>query len=204
MREFFIKGGPIMWPLLICSILSLAVTFERARFWWQVTRLKDGSLLDTIFERVEQGDHRGALASGTEIRGIEGRVLMAGLANHDHGLKESMEAEAVEQIEQMNRGMNILDTIITMAPLLGILGTVLGIIESFDLLSLSGIQDPKAVIGGISQALITTASGLTVALVTLIPFNYYTVRVERATRRLEKTGTRFELAYLKGRASREA
>ncbi len=98
-------------------------------------------------------------------------------------------------------GMNILDTIITMAPLLGILGTVLGIIESFDLLSLSGIQDPKAVIGGISQALITTASGLTVALATLIPFNYYSVRVGRATRRLEKTGTRLELAYLKGLAS---
>jgi biopolymer transport protein ExbB len=204
MREFFIKGGPVMWPLLICSILSLAVTFERARFWWQVNRRNDGTLLDSIFERVEQGDHQGAVARGAGIKGIEGRMLMTGLANHDHGLKESMEAEAVGQIERMNKGMNILDTIITMAPLLGILGTVLGIIESFDLLSLSGIQDPKAVIGGISQALITTASGLTVALVTLIPFNYYSVRVQRATRRLEKTGTRFELAYLKGLASRAA
>ena len=204
MREFFIKGGPIMWPLLICSILSLAITFERAWFWWQANRQKDGDLLDSIFERVERGDHQGAITRGAEIKGIEGRVLMAGLVNHDHGSKESMEAEAVEQIEEMNKGMNILDTIITMAPLLGILGTVLGIIESFDLLSLSGIQDPKAVIGGISQALITTASGLTVALVTLIPFNYYSVRVGRAARRLEKTGTRFELAYLKGLASHAA
>jgi biopolymer transport protein ExbB len=98
----------------------------------------------------------------------------------------------------MKSGMNVLDTIITMAPLLGILGTVLGIIESFDLLSLSGIQDPKAVIGGISQALITTASGLTVALVTLMPYNYYLTRIESAVRRIEKVGTRFELAYQKG------
>lgn len=187
-----------MWPLLIVSVLSLAITFERARFWWRVNRRKDGNLLDSIFELVERGDHQGAVTSGTGIKDIEGRVLMAGLLNHDYGLKESMEAEAVEQIERMKSGMNVLDTIITMAPLLGILGTVLGIIESFDLLSLSGIQDPKAVIGGISQALITTASGLTVALVTLMPYNYYLTRIERAVRRIEKVGTRFELAYQKG------
>jgi biopolymer transport protein ExbB len=198
MREFFARGGPIMWPLLICSVLSLAIIFERARFWWRVNRRKDGNLLDSIFELVERGDHQGAITSGTGAKDIEGRVLMAGLLNHDHGLKESMEAEAVEQIERMKSGMNVLDTIITMAPLLGILGTVLGIIESFDLLSLSGIQDPKAVIGGISQALITTASGLTVALVTLMPYNYYLTRIESAVRRIEKVGTRFELAYQKG------
>jgi biopolymer transport protein ExbB len=198
MREFFANGGPIMWPLLICSVLSLAIIFERAKFWWRVNRRKDGNLLDSIFELVERGDHQGAITSGTGAKDIEGRVLMAGLLNHDHGLKESMEAEAVEQIERMKSGMNVLDTIITMAPLLGILGTVLGIIESFDLLSLSGIQDPKAVIGGISQALITTASGLTVALVTLMPYNYYLTRIESAVRRIEKVGTRFELAYQKG------
>ncbi len=198
MREFFARGGPIMWPLLICSILSLAITFERARFWWRINRLKDGNLLDSIFELVERGDHQGAITSGTGTNDMENRVLMAGLRNHDQGLKESMEAEAVEQIERMKSGMNVLDTIITMAPLLGILGTVLGIIDSFDLLSLSGIQDPKAVIGGISQALITTASGLTVALVTLMPYNYYSACIERAVRRIEKVGTRFELAYQKG------
>jgi biopolymer transport protein ExbB len=198
MREFFARGGPIMWPLLICSVLSLAIIFERARFWWRVNRRKDGNLLDSIFELVERGDHQGAITSGTGAKDIEGRVLMAGLLNHDHGLKESMEAEAVEQIERMKSGMNVLDTIITMAPLLGILGTVLGIIESFDLLSLSGIQDPKAVIGGISQALITTASGLTVALVTLMPYNYYLTRIDSTVRRIEKVGTRFELAYQKG------
>jgi len=198
MREFFARGGPIMWPLLICSVLSLAIIFERARFWWRVNRRKDGNLLDSIFELVERGDHQGAITSGTGAKDIEGRVLLAGLLNHDHGLKESMEAEAVEQIERMKSGMNVLDTIITMAPLLGILGTVLGIIESFDLLSLSGIQDPKAVIGGISQALITTASGLTVALVTLMPYNYYLTRIESTVRRIEKVGTRFELAYQKG------
>jgi biopolymer transport protein ExbB len=126
------------------------------------------------------------------------RVLLAGIAERDHGLKESMEVAAADEIARMKRGLPVLDTIITMAPLLGILGTVIGIIGSFDLLGRSGIQDPKAVTGGIAQALITTATGLAVALVTLVPFNYFVARVQQATKILEKTATCFEIACRKG------
>ena len=104
----------------------------------------------------------------------------------------------------MKHGLNVLDTIITMAPLLGILGTVLGIIQSFDLLGQSGIQDPKAVTGGIAQALITTAAGLSVALVTLVPFNILVSRVQRATRLLENVTTQLEIAHRKGLGSHSA
>ena len=83
---------------------------------------------------------------------------------------------------------------------LGILGTVLGIIASFQLLGSGGIQDPKAVTGGIAQALLTTATGLAVALITLVPYNYFVARVESAARTIETMATRFEMAFRKGRA----
>jgi biopolymer transport protein ExbB len=106
-----------------------------------------------------------------------------------------MEVAAEAEIERMTRGLNILDTIITMAPLLGILGTVIGIINSFELLSHSGIQNPKAVTGGIAQALITTAAGLTVAILTLVPFNFFVAKVKKATKEINKAVVRFEAAY---------
>ena len=92
----------------------------------------------------------------------------------------------------------ILDTVITLSPLLGILGTVSGIITSFDLLGAMGIQDPKAVTGGIAQALITTAAGLTIAIITLIPYNIFVRRTEKLTASLEKTCTYFAITVQKG------
>ncbi|MBW2092145.1 MAG: MotA/TolQ/ExbB proton channel family protein [Deltaproteobacteria bacterium] len=201
--DLFARGGPLMWPLLLCSLVSLTITIERIIFWWQGKRQRDGRLVETLFAQTEQGRFDDALSSGQETRDLAALVLMSGLSQRDFGFRESMEAEAEDQIERMKRGLNVLDTIITMAPLLGILGTVLGIIQSFDFLSVSGVQDPKAVIGGIAQALITTAAGLTVALLTLIPFNYFMARVEKTAKDLEKLGSRFEVAYQKGLRNHE-
>ncbi len=202
--DLFVRGGPLMWPLLLCSLISLTVTIERCIFLWKGRKQKDGKLVSDLFHLTEEGRFDEALSNGSETRDPDAVVLMSGLAQRDFGFRESMEAEAEEQIERMKRGLNILDTIITMAPLLGILGTVLGIIQSFDFLSVSGVQDPKAVVGGIAQALITTAAGLTVALLTLIPFNYFTARVEKTARDFEKLGSRFEVAYQKGLRNHES
>jgi biopolymer transport protein ExbB len=95
----------------------------------------------------------------------------------------------------MGRFMGVLDTMITVAPLLGILGTVLGIIESFSMLDSFGIENPRAVTGGIAQALITTASGLTIAIVTVFPYNYFNSRMEKAAKIIEKYATSFEIVY---------
>ena len=113
-------------------------------------------------------------------------------------MRESIEIAAEDEMERMKQGLNVLDTIITLAPLLGILGTVLGIISSFELLGDSGIEDPKAVTGGIAQALITTAAGLSIALVTLVPFNYFVAKVNKAAKEINKMTARFEAAYQKG------
>lgn len=198
MQALFVKGGPMMWPLLICSVLSVTVVLERAIFWWQTGRRPNGGDVDDIIQRAEEGDFPGALSIADGSSATGALVLGAGLAQRDHGLRESMQMAAEDAIERMKRGLNVLDTIITMAPLLGILGTVLGIIQSFDLLGQSGIQDPKAVTGGIAQALISTAAGLSVALVTLVPFNLLVARVQSATSRLENVTTRLEVACRKG------
>jgi biopolymer transport protein ExbB len=202
MMVFFEKGGPLMWPLLICSLVSLTVTIERVLFWLRLRRGRNGGAVDEMFRRTEQGDFGDAGTSGH--LDYVGRVLAAGLAHRDHGLSEALQVAAQDEIARMRSGLGVLDTIVTLAPLLGILGTVLGIIESFDVLAEAGIGDPKAVTGGIAKALITTATGLSVAIVSLIPYNSLVGAVQRATGRLEGAATRFEVAYRKGLEKRDA
>ena len=204
MPEWFVKGGPVMWPILGCSVMALTAMLERAIFWWGVRRESSQECIRAVIERTERGDYEGALRLASASSDPTAQVLAAGLSQRDHGLRESLEAAAGDSIEHMKRGLSVLDTVITLAPLLGILGTVLGIIESFDLLGQSGIQDPKAVTSGIAQALITTAAGLVVAISTLVPFNYFVGRVQRATKRLENVLTQFELAYRKGTEANDA
>jgi len=205
MREMFIRGGPIMWPLLLCSIVSLTVSIERGLFWWKEKRRSDKAFLANLFRRTEEGQPEHALsAAGGRTLSAAGldfaaRVVVCGLAHRDCGLKQSMDVAAQDEIERMKRGLGVLDTIVTMAPLLGILGTVLGIIASFDLLGQAGIENPKAVTGGIAQALITTAAGLTVALMTLVPLNYLIAMVQKATNDVNKLMVRLQAAYHKGR-----
>ncbi len=198
MYALFVKGGILMWPLLACSVLSVAVTVERVLFWLKVYGARDDDLLDGMFRRTEAGDFEGALAAGDGTDDYAVGVLVEGLAHRDYGLTEAMQVAAQRAIGRMKLGLNVLDTLITLAPLLGILGTVQGIIQSFGFLGQSGIVDPRAVVGGIAVALITTAAGLSVAIVTLIPFNSLLGAVQRATARLEGITTEFEVAYRKG------
>ena len=186
-----------MWPLLVCSLASLTITLERFLFWWRESRSRRFSPAEEIFRLIDAGDLGTALVLERPRLDTSSRVLLSGLKHHSHGLSEGLEVAAADEVERMKRGLGILDTIITMAPLLGILGTVLGIIDSFDLLGLKGIADPRAVTGGIAQALITTASGLAVALLTLAPYNYLVHRVQKAAGYLARIGTRLEVAYRK-------
>lgn len=204
MHEFMIRGGPLMWPLLLCSIVSLTVIAERLIFWIRAQLQRDDPLVCRLFDLTEAGDFEEASTRGRASKSMSVQVLVAGLTHRDYGLVQTMEAAAVHEIERMKRGMSVLDTIITLAPLLGILGTVVGIIESFDLLGQAGIEDPQAVTGGIAQALVTTAAGLSVAIVTLLPYNAYTRRVEKVTKYLERLTTHFEVTFQKGVANRHA
>ncbi len=203
MYEVFGRGGPLMWPLLACSVISVAIVIERALFWLRVRRSRDDAVVEDMLEMAERGDFEEAVARAAGTGDPVAEVLASGLAHRDHGLSESMQVAAEDHVACMKRGVRVLDTIVTLAPLLGILGTVLGIIESFDVLGQAGIEDPRAVTGGIAQALITTAAGLSIAIVTLIPHNYLVHAVERLTLRIENEATSMEVAYRKGLEARD-
>jgi biopolymer transport protein ExbB len=152
--DLFVKGGPIMWPLLVCSLVSVTVIIERAIFWWRQDRRRNNMLVEEILCHTEKGNFEGSISIGSGISDVVVRVLISALVHKDDGPLENMQIAAQDEIEGMKRGMGVLDTIITMSPLLGILGTVIGIIKSFNLLGLTGIEEPRAVVGGIAQALL--------------------------------------------------
>jgi len=198
MGELIQKGGLLMWPLLVCSMVTMTVVIERAIFWLKVTLTKDQKQINRTFELTETGDFETAIKEAENTKCITCRILTTGLAHRNYGLTENLEAAADIEIASMKRGLSILDTIITLAPLLGILGTVSGIIMSFDLLGAAGIEDPKAVTGGIAQALITTAAGLTVAIITLLPHNAFVRKVEKLTHFLGKMCSYYTVTVQKG------
>lgn len=203
MQELIIKGGPIMWPLLACSMATVTIVVERMLFWLRVTTGRNQSQINRIFELTEKGNFETLINEADEPNCcMTCRVLTIGLSHRKYGLAENLEAGAEIEIAAMKRGLSILDTIITLAPLLGILGTVSGIIISFDLLGASGIEDPKAVTGGIAQALITTAAGLTVAIITLLPYNVLIRKVEKVTHYLEKMCSCYAVTVQKGEEKR--
>jgi biopolymer transport protein ExbB len=112
-------------------------------------------------------------------------------------MAKAMESAAAEEINRMQKYMAVIDTMITVAPLLGIFGTVIGIILSFEVMGSSGIEHPHAVTAGIAQALITTAAGLGIAILSVFPYNYFNSRIEKAALDIEKYATSLEIVYEK-------
>jgi len=202
MQELITKGGILMWPLLGCSVVTLAIVVDRLLFWLTTRLREDKNNVNQIFDLTEAGDFESAVALGKESKCMVCRVLTSGLAHRNYGLAENLESAAGVEIAAMKRGLSVLDTMITLAPLLGILGTVSGIIISFDMLGESGIADPKAVTGGIAQALITTASGLSVAIIALLPHNAFVRKVEKVAHYLEKMCTHYAVTVQKGEEKR--
>ena len=197
MIEMFIKGGPVMYPLLLCSVISLSVIIERLFFWIGVDRARSRALLDEVLELCRQGDWEAVRLKASGSKNYVIRVLISGILHRDYSLSKAMESAAADEVTRMGRFMGVLDTMITIAPLLGILGTVTGIINSFDMLGTQGAENPQLVTAGIAEALITTAAGLIIAIATLVPFNVFNARIERATRTIEKYATSFEIVYEK-------
>jgi len=194
-----IKGGPVMWPLLACSLLSVTVTIERLIFWWrQRMSAHREELLDRLLRHTERGEFDQAIQCARLHPFGATRVLASGLKHRDYSMEGSLEVAASDEIARMKRGLTALDTVITLAPLLGILGTVMGIIRSFRILGAVEIHDPSAVIGGLAEALVATAAGLIIAMVTLIPYNTLVSKIQREARRLEQIIAQFEVAYKKG------
>jgi len=193
--EIFQSGGPVMWPLLACSFMALVVILERALFWMSFVRHRDRSLAGEVLDLASKGEWEAVRQKTNASHDYVIRVLVSGILHRDYDMGRAMEAEAESQVRRMQRFMSVLDTMITISPLLGIFGTVLGIITSFKILGTAGIEDPRAVTGGIAQALITTAAGLGIAIISVFPFNYFNSRIDHAIHEMEKYATSLELAY---------
>jgi biopolymer transport protein ExbB len=185
-----IKGGIVMIPLLACSLISLALTIERFVFW---AKLKTKDVLQQILSLVEKGEFEQALKLGKNSSQPIARVLAAGIAHRNPAPAKAMEALAQAEIPVLKSRLGILDTIVTLAPLLGLLGTVVGMIGSFDVMSEAGMGQPHAITGGVAEALIATATGLLIAILTLVSYNYFTAKVEREMDRMEHFSSSLEL-----------
>jgi biopolymer transport protein ExbB len=186
-----------MYPLLACSVCVLTIIIERAIFWAILNRRHNRRLINEILETCQLGDWELVRKKTVGSKDYAIRVLVSGIVHREFSMTKAMEVAAIQEIVKMRRGIGVLDTMITVAPLLGILGTVIGIILSFDMLAIEGIENPQAVTGGIAQALITTATGLGIAILAVIPFNYFNVKVEHAVQAMEQYATSLEIVYEK-------
>jgi biopolymer transport protein ExbB len=193
--QFFLKGGPIMWPILICAVVAVAVVGERT-FWWLRERGKrDPQKLEQILAALENGDVPAAakLTEGSEDPVI--RMIGRGLSHIGHmhsSLLGALQLAAGIELKRSGRFLVVMDTLVTLAPLLGLLGTVTGLMRAF--LNVGGAElAVSAVTGGIGEALIATACGLGIAIFSLIPFNIFSSRVAQLQFELETAATNVEV-----------
>jgi biopolymer transport protein ExbB len=200
MFQLLVKGGPVMWPLLLVSILTLTVVLERLWFILREARLRKAGDVEKFLTHLEKGKTAEALEIGKQSTDFVVRVLAYAVGHKEESLSNAFLQASNRELGRFNRGLPILDTVITLAPLLGLLGTVTGLIHSFGILGDQELQAPTVLTGGIAQALIATAFGLVIAVTALIPFNYLNARLEQARHELEDMGTQVELILRKGNA----
>ncbi len=184
---YFQRGGPIMWPLLICSLLGLIFIIERT-IWFYRIKGEASEIYAGVREAILAGDLRRAVEITESYNHPVGATLKAGLLRYGRSTEEierAMEVVALHEIAKLEKNLWILATVANIAPLFGFLGTVTGMINSFEALAEVGLGNPKAVAAGIAEALITTAAGLMIALPVQYVFNHFTNRVNHYTLGME-------------------
>jgi biopolymer transport protein ExbB len=193
--HIFEKGGPIMWPLLVASILALATVLERVLFLMNERRKRDPRAQEQLFAEVEAGDIESAIRIGKNSKDFVVRSLAYALEHKERSLVNALLYVQELELKRFRRGVPILDTVITLAPLLGLLGTVTGMMGSFSLIG-GELSAPGAITGGIAEALIATAFGLGIAITALLPFNFLNARLEDARHEIESASKQLELLVL--------
>jgi biopolymer transport protein ExbB len=191
--DYFIAGGPIMWPILIVALVAVAVVGERSIWWMRLNMKRDPETLEKVLAAMENGDFKAAsgLSRGAEDPVI--RMVWHGLNHYQHSsLQGALQVAAGIELQKAGRFLTVMDTLVTLAPLLGLLGTVTGLMGSFRAIGGEELAVQK-ITGGIGEALIATMCGLAIAIVSLIPFNLFTSKTSKLQFELETAATNVEV-----------
>jgi biopolymer transport protein ExbB len=179
--ELFKHGGPVMWPVLILSFLTVTVAIERILFIVRESASREPEVVAKMLERVEARDVEGAIELGKKSKDFVARILIYALTHRETSMQNAFTRAANQELTRYSTGMATLDTCITAAPLIGLLGTVTGMMNTFGALGTGDIaQAAGAITGGVAEGLIATAAGLAIAITGLIPFNYLNSKTEEA------------------------
>jgi biopolymer transport protein ExbB len=199
--DFISKGGIMMYPLILLSVVLVALGFERA-IVLRKAYIDGDILLDEIKAKfIPGGDTTAAIQIATETGGPVGRIFARGLKNSQRTsdlIEMAMEQEAANETPILEANLPIIKTIVNIAPLLGLLGTIAGMISAFRAASAKGLSNPTEILGGISEALISTATGITLAIIGFILYNYFANQVKKIIEDIEYYGAEL-VNYLSGR-----
>jgi biopolymer transport protein ExbB len=190
--QFFLKGGPVMWPILLCALTAAAVVGERAWWWWRESRKRDIEARERALAALEISDFEAAkkLTEGSEDPVL--RMIHHSLSHVHKSLSVALQMAAGIELERAGRFLNVMDTLVTLAPLLGLLGTVTGLMRAF--LNVGNAElSVVSVTGGIGEALIATACGLLIAIVSLVPLNFFSAKLARLQFELETAASNVEV-----------
>ncbi|NLV92832.1 MAG: MotA/TolQ/ExbB proton channel family protein [Firmicutes bacterium] len=182
MVEIILRGGPLMIPLLLCSVFAVAISLERLWYLWR-SRIDTEDLMDDVKLALQSGKVLEAMQIAKKSRGPVAAVIAAGIAYYDRPvpeIRQHMEEVGNLEVYKLERRLPILEVLVGVAPLLGLLGTVTGIIRIFNVMAgLRGLGDPAAMSGGIAEALITTAAGLAIAIPTMLIYSYFSGLIDK-------------------------
>jgi len=199
----FVQGGLMMYPLVVCSFLVMAVIIERWLYFRSAAKL-DSHMVTEVGSKLKNGEWKEAVEWCAGGQGIISAMLAQGLAeptSDRQQLEQELEGTATRLVAKLRYRLDLLDTIVTLAPLLGLLGTVTGMIQTFNVLTIKNGQ-PLAITGGIGEALLATATGLCVAVLALVGHSYFTHRIDEIINTLEDAANHIVKAALYGRTSR--
>ena len=192
MVQYLIDGGAFMWPILFALLFGLAFAFERA-YSLVLSSIDSSKLFEDVSSAMQGGKVQQAVELCSETRGPVAGVFHAALSRYDRGLEEvekAMENAGSLEMAFLEKNMIWLNTVITVAPMIGFTGTVVGMISAFDAIKAANDISPAVVAGGISQALLTTAFGLIVAMIIQFFQNFFVSRIDQLILDMEENSVK--------------
>jgi len=196
--ELYKHGGPIMWPIALVSFVTLTMVLERTIFLVSERGTRDAATVDKMFTLIEQQNIDAAIKLGKGSKDYIARILTEALVNRNYSLSSAFLGASSAAVDRIQQGISVLDTCVTAAPLLGLLGTVTGMMNTFGALGDGDIAaSASKITGGVGEALIATACGLVIAIVGLVPYNILNSKVEAAKKEIAQASYKLDVIIKK-------